>query len=250
MRIGWPLPTLLLSAPLVAGALGGPAWAGPGAPREVIARESGAGISLTDAKGLTLYTYDKDTEPGRSLCNGQCAQAWPPLLAPAGAKELGDWTLVTRDDGQLQWAYRGRPLYRFVRDTSPGAASGDGVQAVWHIAFDPIRTPVGMSLQKGVVGRLLADDKGLTLYVSDADRDPAKSVCGGTCAQNWEPLTAPWIAGALGPFAPVKRADGTRQWAYQGKPLYRFAGEVKPGATSGEGAGWHAVVLEPAAPAS
>jgi predicted lipoprotein with Yx(FWY)xxD motif len=248
MRIGRHRAAVLLSATLVF--LTGSASAGPEAPAEAIARESGAGISLTDAKGLTLYTYDKDTEPGKSLCNGQCAQAWPPLLAAAGAKDTGNWTVITRDDGQPQWAYKGKPLYRFVRDTAPGAASGDGVQAIWHVAFDPIRTPVGMTLQKSAAGRLLADDKGLALYVSDADRDPAKSVCSGTCTQSWQPLMAPWIAGALGPFAPVKRADGTRQWAYQGKPLYRFAGEVKPGATSGEGEGWHPVILEPAAPAS
>lgn len=249
MRIGRSEAAILLSATL--GVLTGaaPSWAGPAAPPEAIARESGAGISLTDAKGLALYFYDKDTEPGKSLCTGQCAQAWPPLLAAAGAKDMGEWTVITRDDGQLQWAYKGRPLYRFVRDTAPGTASGDGVQAVWHIAFDPIRTPVGIRLQKAASGRLLADDKGLTLYVSDADRDPAKTVCDSACAQDWEPLMAPWIAGPMGAFVPVKRADGTRQWAYQGRPLYRFANEVKPGAASGETKGWHAVVLEPATPA-
>lgn len=250
MRIGWLRMAVLLATGLIAASDAAPSRAAASAPGEALARESGAGVSLTDAKGMTLYTYDKDTEPGKSLCNGQCAQAWPPLLAAAGAQAMGDWTLVTRDDGQLQWAYKGRPLYRFLRDAVPGAVSGDGVQAIWHVAFDPIRTPVGMSLQKGAAGRLLADDKGLTLYVSNADRDPAKSVCGGACAQAWEPLMAPWIAGALGPFAPVKRADGTRQWAYQGRPLYRFAGEVKPGAISGDSPGWHAVILEPAAPAS
>lgn len=250
MRIGWRRMAILLATGVAAAPGTVPSWAAPSAPGEALARESGAGISLTDAKGMTLYTYDKDTEPGKSLCNGQCAQAWPPLLATTGAQDMADWTVVTRDDGQLQWAYKGRPLYRFARDPVPGAASGDGVQAIWHVAFDPIRTPVGMRLHKGAAGRLLSDDKGMTLYVSDADRDPAKSVCGGTCAQSWEPLVAPWIAGPLGPFAPVKRADGIRQWAYQGKPLYRFAGEVKPGATSGEGAGWHPVILEPAAPAS
>ena len=35
---------------------------------------------FTDAKGMTLYTFDKDTA-GKSACNGPCAANWPPLMA-------------------------------------------------------------------------------------------------------------------------------------------------------------------------
>ena len=89
--------------------------------------------TLIDAKGMTLYTFDKDAG-GKSACNGPCATNWPPLMAGADAKAAGDWTIVTRDDGGKQWAYKGKPVYTWVKDTKPGDKSGDGVNNVWHTA--------------------------------------------------------------------------------------------------------------------
>ena len=71
-----------------------------------------------------LYTFDRD-EPGKSNCVDRCATAWPPLAAPAGAKAVGKWTVITRADGSSQWAVDGKPVYTFVRDTD-GTATGDG----------------------------------------------------------------------------------------------------------------------------
>lgn len=71
---------------------------------------------LVDAKGMALYTFDKDT-PLKSACNDGCAVNWPPLLADEKAKAGGDWSIVRRDDGQQQWAYKGRPLYTWIKDT-------------------------------------------------------------------------------------------------------------------------------------
>ncbi len=42
---------------------------------------------------------------GKSMCNGGCAQNWPPLMAAADDSAMGDWTLIKRDDGSAQWAY-------------------------------------------------------------------------------------------------------------------------------------------------
>lgn len=95
--------------------------------------ETSKGQALVDDKGMTLYTFDRDTA-GKSNCNGQCAQNWPPLMAPANASSSGDWSVVTRDDGSRQWAYKGKPLYTWVRDAKPGDVTGDGVNNVWHIA--------------------------------------------------------------------------------------------------------------------
>ncbi len=93
-----------------------------------------AGI-FTDANGMTLYTFDKDAQPGNSVCNGPCAQNWPPLAASAEAEDEGDWTIVTRDDGSLQWAYKDKPLYKFVKDSKPGETVGDGfLNNAWHVA--------------------------------------------------------------------------------------------------------------------
>jgi len=88
---------------------------------------------LTNAAGMTLYTFDKDSG-GKSACNGPCAANWPPLMAAADAKASGDWTIVTRDDGGRQWAYKGKPVYSWVKDQKPGDKTGDGFNNVWHVA--------------------------------------------------------------------------------------------------------------------
>ena len=95
--------------------------------------ESSKGKVLTDDKGMTLYIFDKD-KAGKSACNGKCATNWPPLMAAADTKATGDYTVITRDDGKNQWAYKGMPLYGWVKDKKPGDVTGDGVLNVWHIA--------------------------------------------------------------------------------------------------------------------
>ncbi|HYQ39393.1 MAG TPA: hypothetical protein VER09_10690 [Pseudomonas sp.] len=87
---------------------------------------------LVDAKGMTLYSSDKDAV-GKSNCNDACARNWPPLAASADAEEGDDWTTIQRDDGSWQWAYFGRPLYTFVQDKQPGDTLGNGKLGVWHI---------------------------------------------------------------------------------------------------------------------
>ncbi len=94
-----------------------------------------SGGMLTGSDGMTLYTFDKDVAgDGKSACTGPCAEKWPPLDAPAGAKPTGDFTIVTRDDGTHQWAYKGKPLYFWSNDKAPGDKTGDGVKQVWHVA--------------------------------------------------------------------------------------------------------------------
>lgn len=88
---------------------------------------------LVGPNGMTLYTFDRDAG-GKSMCNGPCATNWPPLMAPAGASASGEWSVVTRDDGSRQWAYQGKPVYYWVKDTKPGDRSGDGVNNVWRLA--------------------------------------------------------------------------------------------------------------------
>ena len=91
--------------------------------------------ALTGGNGMTLYTFDKDTAGnGKSVCNGPCATNWPPLMAGDADAASGDYSIVTRDDGKKQWAYRGKPLYFWVKDQKPGDRSGDGVNNVWRVA--------------------------------------------------------------------------------------------------------------------
>jgi predicted lipoprotein with Yx(FWY)xxD motif len=89
---------------------------------------------LTDAKGMTLYTFDNDKTPGQSSCSGNCLRNWPALVAAADAKPMGDWTVISRDDGSKQWAYKGKPLYTFIKDAKAGDNTGDNVGNVWHTA--------------------------------------------------------------------------------------------------------------------
>ncbi len=90
---------------------------------------------LTGKNGMTLYTFDRDTAgSGKSVCNGPCATNWPPLFAEDNASASGDWSIVTRDDGKKQYAYKGKPLYYWVKDAKPGDRTGDGFNNVWRLA--------------------------------------------------------------------------------------------------------------------
>ena len=123
--------TLLTSAALFAVASYGIALAAEAMPVGVKAM---AGM-LEDAKGMTLYTWDNDKEANKSSCNGMCLMNWPALKAEASDKDMGDWKVVTRDDGSKQWAYKGKPLYTWAKDAKPGDTTGDGVGKVWHTAM-------------------------------------------------------------------------------------------------------------------
>ena len=79
-----------------------------------------------------LYTYDLDT-PLRSACKDACLQAWEPLPAAPSAKPLGQWTIIRSDNGQGQWAYRGKPVYTLIGDL-PYKPQGDGQDGgKWHL---------------------------------------------------------------------------------------------------------------------
>ena len=90
---------------------------------------------LTDPSGRTLYTFDRDAAgSGKSVCNGPCATNWPAFAATSSSAS-GDWTIVTRDDGSRQWAFKGKPLYTFAKDAKPGDRTGDGFNNnTWHVA--------------------------------------------------------------------------------------------------------------------
>jgi len=91
--------------------------------------------ALTGANGMTLYSFDKDAAgSGKSLCNGPCATNWPPLFAMDSDMASGDYSIVMRDDGKKQWAFKGKPLYYWNKDQKPGDRTGDGFNNVWHTA--------------------------------------------------------------------------------------------------------------------
>ncbi len=97
----------------------------------VALRGTALGNVLVDARGHTLYLFDKDKH-GRSACYGACATYWPPLLSPTKARPgrgvhaslLG---LTTRTNGKRQVTYAGHPLYTFIADKKAGQTTGEGL---------------------------------------------------------------------------------------------------------------------------
>ena len=131
------LAVLGLLATGVSSALAATQSANAGA--KVAVARTGLGRILVDGRGRTLYLFEKDTH-GKSLCAGQCASFWPPLItsgkpfAVAGAKAslLGT---TRRADGRLQVTYGRHPLYTFVKDTRKGQTAGEGLDvfgAEWY----------------------------------------------------------------------------------------------------------------------
>lgn len=92
------------------------------------------GQYLTDIKGMTLYTFDKDSN-GVSNCTGNCATIWLPYTAASQPASMPqNTTTIKRAEGSWQYAYKGMPLYYYKSDLKPGDTLGDGVGGVWHVA--------------------------------------------------------------------------------------------------------------------
>lgn len=87
---------------------------------------------LTNRDGRTLYTFDKDSS-GKSNCSGGCLAAWPAFTVANPKLAGGDFSIVVRDDGSQQWAWRGKPLYFFAGDAKAGDINGDKQGGVWHV---------------------------------------------------------------------------------------------------------------------
>jgi len=108
----------------------GAATGGSGASANTLGTQSIGGVTvLTNAKGLTLYTFAPDKH-NKSTCYGSCAAYWPPVKGPvtvaAGVTGVtGKLGTAKRTDGSLQATYNGRPLYTYIADTGPGQAKGN-----------------------------------------------------------------------------------------------------------------------------
>ncbi|WCB96004.1 hypothetical protein DSM104299_04758 [Baekduia alba] len=137
-------PLALLAVLALVVALGGGTAAialSKGSSPTVKTRSTSLGTVLVDAKGRTLYLFEKD-KTKKSTCSGQCAVNWPPALTSgkpkagggAAASKLGT---TKRSDGTTQVTYNGHPLYRFIADKNkPGSVKGEGIDAFgaeWYV---------------------------------------------------------------------------------------------------------------------
>jgi predicted lipoprotein with Yx(FWY)xxD motif len=225
-------------------------------------RKTAFGRVLVDSRGRTLYLYTPDRR-NTSVCYGQCATFWPPLLTRAKPRALvgvkaGLLGTTKRKDGKLQVTYAGHPLYFFANDSKAGQTNGQGVQGIWWVVSAAgkkvtkkaaVRSTAATTVQlrQTSVGMVLVDSRGHTLYLYAPDTS-RKSTCAGQCAALWPPLLA---HGKLVPgqglksslLGTVERGDGKLQVTYGGHPLYGFASDDKPGDTHGQGMGGKWYVL-------
>ncbi len=107
-------------------------------------------------------------------------------------------------------------------------------------SMDPL--PASLKTADTKLGKVLADNKGMTLYIFDKDV-PGKSNCKDKCATAWPPVMAGASAKATGKFSIITRDDGAKQWAHDKMPLYGWFKDKKPGDVTGDGVGgvWHVV---------
>ena len=167
-----------------------------------------------------LVLPDLDTRPS-------CAAMWPAVLAPADAKPVDKWSVITRPDGSKQWAYDGQALYVSALDRQPGdVLGGTNRQQLKQMAGRyPVgpspKIPPGFRIVTTVNGRLLVNSDGYSIYSSEQD-GPDKSNCDATCQDTWTPVQAPVLARADGEWSIVERAPGVRQWVYRKQPLYTY----------------------------
>jgi predicted lipoprotein with Yx(FWY)xxD motif len=201
-----------------------------------------AGLMSPYPAGLVLP--DLDTRPA-------CTMAWPPATVAAGAKPMGRWTIIERKDGIRQWAYDEAPLYTSNLDQRAGDvvggsarySGGDGPANREPVGPAP-DVPPGFAVKTTSVGRLLVTDRQLSVYVFDRDGQDA-SACDGACAKVWIPMAAPAAGRPHGEWTTFLRADGTRQWAFRHKALYRYALDRRPYSVEGcDVPGWHNIYTQ------
>ncbi|RFU88103.1 hypothetical protein DY218_03025 [Streptomyces triticagri] len=238
------------------------------------------GKVLTDSSGMTLYRFDKDSaKPPKSTCEGDCAKAWPAVLAkgaePAPGVDKSLLGSVTAPDGTEQLTIDGWPMYRYAEDKKAGDAKGQGVGGTWYAAAAdgkkaaPADSGAGDGAEEGAeeegsggaadlagmstrkdpkLGEVVVDKNGMTVYRFKKDSAwPMKSACTGDCLKKWpvvEPVSKNDTDGILKKgFVTFDRPDGLLQQTIDCWPLYTFDGDKKAGDTNGQGVGgtWYAV---------
>ena len=246
-------------------------WPAPGVPVIVeSASKPGWTKFLATSDGRTLYRSDDDAnDPSTSNCAGTCAETWMPVPADDVTVVEGvDEGLVgslDRPDGTKQLTISNWPAYVFTGDDGPGDISGHGQDGTWFaMAPDGKKALTVAEAQKqeqsekqaGVVvtdtklpafeGTILVDGDGRTMYRFDEDtRGAGTSACEASpgCDEKWPPVLADGGLDVVedcvdpGLVSTFTRADGRKQVAIDGWPLYYFAKDKSAGDTFGHGVG-------------
>ena len=215
---------------------------------DTVVRENGGFMSPYPG-GLELPELDK--RPG-------CAGVWPPALASADAKAVGNWTVIDRPDGRKQWAYEGMPLYTSILDKQAGDVYGAtlmdpifdfGITGAVRFPITPqSNIPPQFMIYTGFAGRSVELTNGRSVYYSDRD-GRNKSNCNDACLDAWEPILAADYAHTQGEWTTFERSPGVRQWSFRGMPVYRYIGDTRSHSEDGSDVpGWHNVYTQKAPP--
>lgn len=183
-----------------------------------------------------------------------CTAVWPPVLAGADASPIGKWTILDRPDGRKQWAYEGWALYTSILDKEAGDVNGATrmdpefdfaiTGAVRYPIMPTPNIPAQFTIYTSFAGRSVELANGRSVYSYNGD-GRNKSNCTAACLQHWEPILAANYAHAMGEWTTFERSPGIRQWAFRGKPVYRYLGDT--GLHSQDGAdvpGWENVYTQ------
>ena len=122
-----------------------------------------------------------------------------------------------------------------------GSSSGGGLYGAGPASSSAPPAATVVELRGSMLGQILVDGQGRTLYLFEADQ-AGRSSCSGACASAWPPYLsngAPKAGDgvAAGLLGTTTRADdsGGTQVTYHGHPLYYYVGDSEPGDTAGQG---------------
>jgi predicted lipoprotein with Yx(FWY)xxD motif len=240
---------------------GGPGYGGGdqgGRVNVSLSSKAGLGNYLVSADGRALYYFALDVpaaggQSAVSNCTGGCLPIWPVFHIGTPVVDSGlnpsDFGEFTRADGAKQSTFKGWPLYWFAGDSKTGDTNGDNIgdprpTDLWFVVKDPFYSLLIQTKNNGP-SLYLADPAGRALYVFPADTAgtatsaPVSACTDPGCLAAWPVFAAG--SGTLptgldsSKLTSFTRPDGLKQSAFDGHPLYFFAGDTSPGATTGGG---------------
>lgn len=226
---------------LIAALSGAAAAQSNGVPEYFSIQQTEAATYIQTQAGQSLYWRQNEAGTGAFTCVEDCLESWAPVEAAADTASQEQWSAVQRPEGTWQWAYEGKPLYVYAKDTFPDARLGDGLgRGQWQLLFENQPVPPGMRIEPTSLGSVLANHQGRTLYTQNASDQ--------SDGEHWTPFEAPWLALDQGDWSVQTVADGVRQWLYKGQALFTYDKDTDPQDVHGHGleGGWSAVILEPA----
>jgi len=228
----------------------------PNVPGQFVVQTTMGGRLVTTFEGWSIYTFDGDGKK-KSNCHDECLNEWTPVLAPASATRVGEWETFERTPGVKQWAFRGRPVYEHRTDLKIGSMDGAD-RPGWQNVFTQLAPPPpkGFMLKPTIVGTVLGDSSGMSVYryictddgvdqlACDTPNSPQAyrfAMCGGgdpvRCLKAFPYILAPagaktgndiwgtmYVDPMTGKQTTSDASGALNVWTFRERPLYTFSG--------------------------